>query len=60
MKKYSAYKVGLKILLATFLLYGLYLVWAVFAFGGGGSRMEAETHILPNNYQGKVYVFFSR
>lgn len=58
MEKYRAYKVGVKILLAAFLLYGLYLFWAVIAFGGGCSRMEPETHILPNKYTGKVYIFF--
>ncbi|MCR9134152.1 MAG: hypothetical protein NXI08_16420 [bacterium] len=49
-----------KIILSIIFLYGLYLVWAVIAFGGGCKRMVSETHILPNRYTGKVYIFFNQ
>jgi hypothetical protein len=48
------------ITLSLIFLYGLYLLWAVIAFGGGCKRMVPERHILPLGYTGKVYVFFSQ
>ncbi len=50
----------IKSLSALFILYGLYLLWAIFAFGGGCNKMKSETHILPNGYIGMVYVFFNQ
>lgn len=49
-----------KIISSLVFLYGLYLIWAVIAFGGGCKRMVSETHILPNRYTGKVYIFFNQ
>ncbi len=41
-------------------LYGLYLVWAVFAFGGGRKKMASETHILPKGFIGQVHIYFNQ
>ncbi len=50
----------LKSVFALVFLYGLYLIWAVFAFGGGCKKMVPETHILPYGYKGDVYIFFNQ
>ena len=42
------------------LLYGVYILWAILAFGGGCNRMTPETHFLPDGYTGKVYIFFNQ
>lgn len=49
-----------KIILYLILLYGLYLIWAILALGGGCNNMKSETHILPSGYTGKVYIFFNQ
>lgn len=50
----------LKSVFALVFLYGLYLLWAVFAFGGGCKNKSPETHILPYGYIGKVYIIFNQ
>ena len=47
-----------KIILSVFVLYGLYLIWAIFAFGGGCNNMEGEIHYIPQNFVGKVRIIF--
>lgn len=53
-------KLILRIIFALISIYGVYLLWAVFAFGGGCNRMNSETHILPFNYTGMVYIIFNQ
>jgi hypothetical protein len=53
-------KLILRIIIAIILLYGVYLLWAVYAFGGGCKHMNAETHILPADYIGMVYIIFNQ
>lgn len=53
-------KTLLQVLLALLFLYGLYLVWAVLAFGGGCNKMSSETHIIPSGYIGMVYIVFNQ
>lgn len=48
-----------KIILSVIALYGLYLIWAIFAFGGGCNKMEGEIHYIPKNYIGKVSIIFN-
>lgn len=47
-----------KILISLFLLYGLYLIWAIFAFGGGCNNMEGEIHYIPKGFTGRIYIIF--
>lgn len=53
-------KIIFKSIVGLLLLYGLYLLCAIFAFGGGCNNMKAETHILTKGFTGKVYVFFDQ
>lgn len=50
----------IKVILTLIFLYGLYLVWAVIALGGGCRNKVPETHILPFGYTGKVYIIFNQ
>lgn len=48
-----------KIILSVIALYGLYLVWSIFTFGGGCNKMDGEIHYIPKNYIGKVSIIFN-
>lgn len=50
----------IKVVIALIFIYGLYLIWAVIAFGGGCKRMAPEKHILPYGYIGKVFILFNQ
>lgn len=40
-------------------LYGVYILWVIFVFGGGCNRMVFEIYFLLDGYMGKVYIFFN-
>lgn len=41
-------------------LYGVYILWVIFVFGGGCNRMVFEIYFLLDGYMGKVYIFFNQ